>query len=173
MKVRIRYLGDPILRKKAVEVKSFDNKLQELIELMYEYMYKYDGVGLAAPQVGLNERFFVIDDGQTKRTVINPEILESLGEDVEYEEGCLSIPKVYAAVMRPEGIKVKYQDVFGNTVEEELHEYTARIFQHEYDHLEGVLFIDKLTVVQRAKIKSELSQIIKETKKSLKKLTEE
>ncbi|HQI79396.1 MAG TPA: peptide deformylase, partial [Petrotogaceae bacterium] len=84
MKVRIRYLGDPILRKKAVEVKAFDNKLQELIELMYEYMYKYDGVGLAAPQVGINERFFVIDDGQTKRTVINPQILEHLGEDVEY-----------------------------------------------------------------------------------------
>jgi len=173
MKVQIRYLGDPILRKKAVEVKAFDNKLQELIDLMYEYMYKYDGVGLAAPQVGLNERFFVVDDGQTKRTVINPQILEHLGEDVEYEEGCLSIPKIYATVMRPEEIKVKYQDVLGNTVEEELHEYTARIFQHEFDHLEGVLFIDKLTVVQRAKIKSELSQIIKETKKSLKQLSEE
>lgn len=173
MKVQIRYLGDPILRKKAVEVKVFDNRLQELIDLMYEYMYKYDGVGLAAPQVGLNERFFVVDDGQTKRTVINPQILEHLGEDVEYEEGCLSIPKLYAAVMRPEGIKVKYQDVLGNAVEEELHEYTARIFQHEFDHLEGVLFIDKLTVVQRAKIKSELSQIIKETKKSLKQLSEE
>jgi len=115
----------------------------------------------------------VVDDGQTKRTVINPQILEHLGEDVEYEEGCLSIPKIYATVMRPEGIKVKYQDVLGNTVEEELHEYTARIFQHEFDHLEGVLFIDKLTVVQRAKIKSELSQIIKETKKSLKQLSEE
>ncbi|BBE29870.1 peptide deformylase [Tepiditoga spiralis] len=174
MNLEIRIIGDPILRKKAKEVVIFDENFKTIITDFFEKMYKWDGVGLAAPQAGISLRFFVMDDGEEngKKAVINPEILGFLGEDIDFEEGCLSIPNVYAHVIRKEGIKVRYQDVEGNVVEEELHGYTARVFQHETDHLNGILFTDRLSVVQKAKLKKELLRLGKEGKKKAKELGE-
>ena len=145
MKMEVRIIGDPVLRKKAQAVNNFDDELEKFVEEMFSTMYLYEGVGLAAPQVGVSLRLFVMDsreeNNKGKKVVINPEILEYLGEEVSEEEGCLSIPEIFEDVYRPEGVKVRYQDINGNVIEEELHGYQARIFQHEYDHLEGILLL--------------------------------
>ncbi|KAF2956674.1 peptide deformylase [Marinitoga sp. 38H-ov] len=172
MEYKVRIIGDPILRKKAKKVEKIDEKFQELLNNMTNVMYKEDGVGLAAPQIGINKRFFIMDDGKKLRKIINPEIIEFLGDEVVYEEGCLSIPGVFINVKRPEGIKVKYFDENGNEIEEELHDYTARIFQHEYDHLEGVLFVDKVSTAAKAKYKGKLNELMKEGRKIAKELGE-
>ncbi|MFY9403701.1 MAG: peptide deformylase, partial [Defluviitoga tunisiensis] len=104
------------------------------------------------------------------------EILEYLGEEVSEEEGCLSIPEIFEDVYRPEGVKVRYQDINGNVIEEELHGYQARIFQHEYDHLEGILFVDKISTLRKALIKKDLAKLSEKGKqraKEIKKLGDE
>lgn len=167
--MEVRIIGDPILRKRAKKVVEFDNKLKEIVDEMFSTMYLYDGVGLAAPQVGISLRFFIMDSREDndkgKKIVINPEINEFLGENVVYEEGCLSIPDVFEDIERPEGIKVRYQDIEGNFIEEELHGYQARIFQHEFDHLEGILFTDKLPIIKKTMVKKELAKLIEKGKK--------
>ncbi|HOO74095.1 MAG TPA: peptide deformylase [Tepiditoga sp.] len=172
MNLEIRIIGDPVLRKKATEVEKFDDELKSIVEEMLPKMYRWDGVGLAAPQVGISKRFFVCDDGETQRVVINPVIKEFLGEDVEIEEGCLSIPGIYSEIKRPEGVKVEYKDPEGNVIEEEIHGYAARIFQHEFDHLDGILFADKLSVVAKARLKKEINLLIKDGRKKAKELGE-
>jgi peptide deformylase len=172
MDFKVRIIGDPVLRKKATKVEKIDDEFKELLDNMTNVMYKEDGVGLAAPQVGISKRFFIMDDGKKLRKVINPEIVEFIGEDVVYEEGCLSIPGIFINVKRPEGIKVKYIDEEGNEIEEELHDYTARIFQHEYDHLEGILFVDKVSTAAKAKFKGKLNELMKEGRKIAKELGE-
>ncbi|MBM7559595.1 peptide deformylase [Marinitoga litoralis] len=172
MDFKVRIIGDPVLRKKATKVEKIDDEFKELLDNMTNVMYKEDGVGLAAPQVGISKRFFIMDDGKKLRKVINPEIIEFIGEDVVYEEGCLSIPGIFINVKRPEGIKVRYIDEEGNEIEEELHDYTARIFQHEYDHLEGILFVDKVSTAAKAKFKGKLNELMKEGRKIAKELGE-
>ncbi|AEX85139.1 peptide deformylase [Marinitoga sp. 1135] len=172
MDFKVRLIGDPVLRKKAKPVEKIDDKFREFLEEMAEMMYREDGVGLAAPQIGISRRFFVMDDGNKLRKVINPEIIKFLGEEVSFEEGCLSIPKIFLNVKRPEGIIVKYTNENGEIVEEELHEYTARIFQHEYDHLEGKLFIDRVGLAAKAKVKSKINELMKEGRKIAKELGE-
>lgn len=172
LNLNIRYLGDPVLRKKAEKIDKFDDNLKELMPEFIKQMYKLDGVGLAAPQLGIAKAFFVMDDGESFRVVINPEIKSFFGENKRLEEGCLSVPGIYADIERPEGIKVVYQNEEGKIIEEELHENASRIFQHEYDHLEGILFTDKLSVVQKAKIKKQLLKITKDGKKISKELGE-
>lgn len=139
----IRKNGDDVLRKKSKVVEKIDNRTLTLIEDMIDTMYEADGVGLAAPQVGILKRLFVIDiyDGEGPRVFINPEILEKSGEQTD-EEGCLSLPGRHKPVKRANKIKIKALDVNGNEFVLNAEEFLARAIQHEYDHLEGVLFID-------------------------------
>ena len=137
----IRTEKEDILRKISKEVKKFDQGLHELLDDMADTMYEADGVGLAAPQIGLLKRIFVIDIGEGLIEFINPEVLEVDGEQVG-EEGCLSVPKKYGLVKRPNRVKVKAQDRNGNWFELEGEELMARALLHEYDHLDGKLFID-------------------------------
>ncbi|MGM0640762.1 MAG: peptide deformylase [Thermotogota bacterium] len=170
--MEVRLIGDPVLRGKTEEIKIFDERFRDLIDKMYSEMYKSDGVGLAAPQVGMPYKFFVMDDGQGKKAVINPKILSFSDENITFEEGCLSIPEIFAEIERPKTIKVEYYNEYGEKIEEELTDYTARIFQHENDHLNGILFTDKLSVVSKQRIKKKLQELIKEGKKQGKELGE-
>lgn len=140
---QIRYEGDPILRKVSREVTEINDRILTLLEDMVETMYEYDGVGLAAPQVGVLRRVIVIDVGEGPIKLINPEIIEQEGENID-AEGCLSIPNRSGTVKRPERVKVKYLDEKG---EEKVIEGTgllARALCHEIDHLNGILFIDNM-----------------------------
>jgi peptide deformylase len=168
--MEVRLIGDPVLRQKTKEIENFDEEFKSLIERMYAEMYRSDGVGLAAPQVGMPYKFFVMDDGETKRTVINPKIKSFSEDPITFEEGCLSIPEIFAEIERPKTITVEYYNENGEKIEEELTDYTARIFQHENDHLNGILFTDKLSVVAKQRIKKRLNELIKEGKKKGKEL---
>lgn len=163
--------GQPVLRKVTHEIDNTYPNLSALIQNMFETMYNADGIGLAAPQIGLDIRIFVIDleplaedDPKYKgfkKAFINPQILEYSGEIVTTQEGCLSIPGINESVPREETIIIKYQDE--NFIEhtEEYTDFFARCIQHEYDHLEGKLFIDKISGIRKQLIKSKLNNLIK------------
>ena len=140
---KIVQIGESVLRKKCKVVEKIDEKIIQLLDDMADTMYESDGVGLAAPQVGILKRIFVVDamDGAGSRVFINPEILEKSGEQTD-EEGCLSLPGRHKPVKRANKIKIKALDVNGNEFVLDAEEFLARAIQHEYDHLEGVLFID-------------------------------
>ena len=140
---QVRVFGDPVLRKVADEVTEIDGKLATLADEMLETMYAEPGIGLAAPQVGVQRRFFVYDMGDDPRAIINPQIVESSGEWV-YEEGCLSVPGLFWEIVRPKEIHLVGYDLDGNEVSIEADEILARLFQHELDHLDGVLLLDRL-----------------------------
>ena len=139
----IRVIGDPVLRVRAAEVVDIDGKLARLAEDMLTTMYDAPGLGLAAPQVGVQKRLFVYDVGEGPQTIVNPEIVESRGEWA-YDEGCLSIPGLAFELVRPKEVHLKGYDLQGNEVSIEADELLARAFQHEMDHLDGVLFIERL-----------------------------
>jgi peptide deformylase len=139
----IRKIGDELLRKKSKKVDEINERILTLIKDMQETMYAADGVGLAAPQVGILKRIAVIDVGQGPINLINPEILETEGEYLD-EEGCLSIPGQQGNVLRPEKVKVKALNEKGEEFVLEGEGLLARALCHEIDHLDGVLFIDKL-----------------------------
>jgi peptide deformylase len=147
----IRTFGDPVLRQRAKEVEEVDGRLVRLAEDMLTTMYAAPGVGLAAPQVGVERRLFVYDAGDGPATIINPEIVESDGEWT-FTEGCLSIPELAWPVVRPKTIHLKARDLDGNEVDIEADEYLARVFQHEIDHLDGVLFVERLEPDQRKQV---------------------
>lgn len=137
-------MGDPVLRQKAAEITDVDERLVRLTEQMFVTMYEAPGIGLAAPQIGVQQRLFVYDLGDgDQRTLINPEIVESEGEWV-YEEGCLSIPGLSFELVRPKIVHLRGRDLDGNEVQVEADELLARLFQHELDHLNGVLMLDHL-----------------------------
>lgn len=140
----IRKIGDDILRKKCRPVEQIDKKLITLINDMFETMYEADGVGLAAPQVGILKRLFVIDIGNGPLVFINPEILETSGTQ-DGDEGCLSVPGVYEDVVRPNYVKAKATNAKGEEFIIEGEELLARAILHENDHLNGILFVDKAT----------------------------
>ncbi|SHF31754.1 peptide deformylase [Caloramator proteoclasticus] len=140
---QIRKVGDDVLRKISKPVVKFDKRLKILVEDMIDTMYEADGVGLAAPQVGILKRVIVIDVGDGPKAYINPEIIYEEGEQID-DEGCLSVPNRRGPVKRPYKVKVKAQDINGNEFIEEGEELLARAFCHEIDHLNGVLFIDKI-----------------------------
>ena len=140
----IRKKGDEILYKKCKEVKNFDNKLHILLDDMYDTMKQSDGVGLAAPQVGILKRAVVIDIGNGRIELINPEIVEESGEQTG-SEGCLSVPGVYGEVTRPNVVTVKAQDRNGKWFKLTGKELLARAICHETEHLEGKLFLDRVT----------------------------
>lgn len=144
---------DPVLSKPGAPVTVFDAKLKALVEEMFESMYEAHGIGLAAPQIGLSQRLTVIDisfkkNPEEKIVLINPEIIEREGKQFE-EEGCLSLPEIREKVNRAARVKVRAQDVEGNWFEIEGDELLARALQHEIDHLDGVLFIDRLSRLKR------------------------
>ncbi len=141
---QIRRSGDEMLGKRCKEVKIFDEKLGILLDDMYETMVKAEGVGLAAPQVGILKRVVVIDVGTGKIELINPEIIETSGEQ-EGAEGCLSFPGIYGTVKRPNYVKIKAQDRNGKTFIAEGEELLARAFCHECDHLDGHVFTELVT----------------------------
>lgn len=163
--------GDNILRKEAEDYPRDSEDLTQLVENMFETMYSANGVGLAAPQIGLSYRIFVIDSTQmgddedqakgVKRAFINPEILDEYGNEWSFEEGCLSIPDVHGDVIRPEKLTIKYFDELWTPHEEEFDELTARVIQHEYDHLEGVLFTDYLKGLKKQMLRAKLVNISK------------
>jgi peptide deformylase len=147
----IRQFGDPVLRQRAKEVEEIDGRLVQLSEDMLATMYAAPGVGLAAPQVGIERRMFVYDAGDGPATIVNPEIVESDGEWT-YREGCLSIPDLSWAVVRPKRIHLRARDLDGNEVDIEADEFLARVFQHELDHLDGVLFVQRLDPDQHKQV---------------------
>jgi peptide deformylase len=146
----IRVLGDPILRRATTPVQSFTPALQELIDDMFETMHAARGVGLAAPQVGRDERLTVVDVHGARYVLINPEIIEREGS-LKWEEGCLSIPEIYGDVMRAARVVVRALDREGNQFEVEGTELLGVCLQHEIDHLNGKLFIDHLSFLKRQK----------------------
>jgi len=150
----IRLYGDPVLRQRAPEVQDIDGRLKQLALDMTETMYEAPGVGLAAPQVGVQKRMFVYDsgDGLGPRTVVNPVISEARGEWT-FEEGCLSVPGLSWPIVRPKEVHLTGYDLDGNTISIEADEYLARVFQHEVDHLDGVLLVERLDEEQRREAK--------------------
>ena len=170
--------GDPVLRKVAVALDAAYPDLEKLISNMKETMYNASGVGLAAPQIGKAIRLFLIDASpfaedddlsEEERTVlksfnrvfINPKILEEEGEEWLFNEGCLSIPDVREDVSRQPKITIEYQDEHFTIHTETLEGLAARVFQHEYDHIEGILFTDKLSTLKKRIIKKKLENISK------------
>jgi peptide deformylase len=145
----IRTFGDPVLKTKAAAVTEIDGKIARLIDDMFDTLYESDsGIGLAAPQIGVQKQIFVWDMDDEPMVVINPEIVESRGEWV-YDEGCLSIPGLYVEMLRPNEVLMRGLDLNGNTIEIEASELAGRLFQHELDHLNGVLMFDRMTPDQR------------------------
>ena len=147
---QLRYEDDEILRKTCKEVTNFDKKLGILIDDMYDTMLKHDGVGLAAPQVGILKRVVVVDVGDGLVELVNPVLVSSSGEQ-DGDEGCLSVPGMFGEVVRPMHVTVKAKDRYGDEHEYEVSELAARAFCHEMDHLEGVLFIDKARNLEKKK----------------------
>ncbi|MGD9926910.1 MAG: peptide deformylase [Sphaerochaeta sp.] len=146
-------LGEEVLREKCQKVTEFDNALRILVDAMFDTMDEADGVGLAAPQVGVTKRLFVIHiRGEEKRAYINPQIIETSIETSTDEEGCLSIPGVWHDVQRPARVTVQAQDVEGKVFQVKADGLLARALQHENDHLNGVLFIDRLSDEEREKM---------------------
>ncbi len=155
----IRVVGDPVLKQRATEVDQVDAKLVRLAQDMLDTMYEAPGIGLAAPQIGVQRRLFVYDlhDDQGPRTVVNPVITEARGEWV-YEEGCLSVPGLSWEIVRPREVHLTGFDLDGNELSIEADELLARLFQHELDHLDGVLLLERLDDDQRREAKRVLRQ---------------
>jgi len=169
MKYPVSVYGDPVLRKIAKPVDKDFEDLEQIIANMWETMYYSDGVGLAAPQVGLSLRLFVVDGTEAedeepgmkdfRKVFINPRIIEKTGHSWIMNEGCLSLPDIREDIERPDVVRIKYLDENFNPREETYKGYAGRIIQHEYDHLEGVLFIDYLSPLRKRLIKSKLRDI--------------
>lgn len=169
--------GMPVLKAKAAPVPLIHDQLAPIIADMYETMYHCKGVGLAAPQVGISSRIFVIDSSRLnddderkdkseegiKEVFINAEMIEEYGGRVSMEEGCLSIPNVYGHVEREKKIKIRYYNAALELCEKEFNGFTARVIQHEYDHIEGILFVEKLKPLKKQMIKRKLDEIKKGT----------
>lgn len=149
----IRLVGDPVLRQRAHEIDNVDAKLVTLANDMVTTMYDAPGVGLAAPQVGVQKRLFVYDlgEGEGPKTIVNPVIAETRGEFV-YEEGCLSIPDLYFEIIRPDEVHLTGYDLDGNEISIETSGFVGRVFQHELDHLDGVLMLDLLDEDRRKEV---------------------
>ncbi|MEK7424844.1 MAG: peptide deformylase [Actinomycetota bacterium] len=155
----IRTFGDPVLRTKAASVTDIDGKIARLVDDMFDTLYASDaGIGLAAPQIGVQKQIFVWDMDDEPMVVINPEIVESSGEWV-YDEGCLSIPGLYVEMMRPNEVLMRGIDLDGNVVEIEAGELAGRLFQHELDHLNGVLMFDRMEPAQRKEAMAEYRRL--------------
>src|SRR3954465_13207850 len=149
MAYQIRTYGDPVLKSKAAEVSDINGKIARLVDDMFDTLYESDsGIALAAPQIGVQKQIFVWDVDDQQMAIINPQIVESTGEWV-YDEGCLSIPGLYVEILRPNQVLGRGWTIDGDEVEIEAEELLGRMFQHEIDHLNGVLMFDRLEGDQR------------------------
>ena len=155
--LEIRKYPDPVLKKVSEEVTVFDDELSDFVKKLFASMRVHDGVGLAAPQVGVLKKIAVVEYDGKSYVLINPKVIDQNGIQ-ESEEGCLSFPGIYANVMRPQWVKIEAQDVNGNIQVFEGEGYTARAFLHEMDHLTGKLFIDYLSNLKRNAIKKKVSK---------------
>ncbi len=164
--------GDSVLKKKSADIPPDYPKLKELIENMFDTMYNASGIGLAAPQIGLSIRLFIVDTIQLendknkefkgiRKVFINPKIIRESGEEWKYEEGCLSIPGVRGDVYRLPDLIIKYQNENFEWQEESYNDLNARVIQHEYDHIEGVLFTDRLAPLKKKLLQGKLKKITK------------
>jgi len=144
----IRQYGDPVLKERARDVEDIDGSVAGLVDSMVETMYAAPGTGLAANQVGVQRRIFVYDIGEGARTVINPRIVESDGEWA-FDEGCLSVPGLSWEIVRPNAVHLVGLDLDGNEISVEATELEGRVFQHEIDHLDGILLVQRLDEDQR------------------------
>jgi len=189
MSLKLRYFGDPVLRQSGRKIEKFDDQLASLSQEMIEVMRESDGIGLAAQQIGIAEQFCVMDvpehpdypilcvlDGKAlspsllmPMSLANPVVSPLPSDEYYYEEGCLSFPGINADVARPEKISVSYQDMDGVAHTLECDGLLARCIQHEVDHLNGVLFIDRMEKETYAEIKKEVQSLKKETKLILQK----
>jgi peptide deformylase len=168
MKLPIVAYGDPVLKKVCTPIDKSYPELEQLIKNMFETMYHASGVGLAAPQVGLPIRLFIVDTGSDgsgkegyKKVFINAEILEETGEPWAFNEGCLSIPDVREDVFRKPNVRIRYYDENWEQHVDEVDGMPARVIQHEYDHIEGKLFTDTLGLLRKRMLKSKLDSISK------------
>ena len=161
--LKIRIYGDPCLRAKSKLVKEVGVVERMLIASMFETMKAYKGIGLAAPQVGINEQIFVVDTGKDAFAVINPRILKNTGTDIT-EEGCLSIPNVLVDVKRAKTIVVEFTDEYNRIVHATLSGMAAKVFQHENDHLQGKLILDYLTAAQREQVLAQMNDVVYQAK---------
>jgi peptide deformylase len=169
--LRIHHYPDPVLKRKAAAVATFDAELRQLAGDMLETMYAAPGVGLAAPQVGVSRRLIVLDcspkDGDRQPLIaINPEILAREGECCE-EEGCLSVPEYYAKVVRSERVRVRFQELDGTVRELEADGLWAVCLQHEIDHLDGILFVDRLSPLKRSLFRKKYLKIQEQRQEQL------
>jgi len=156
---RILYYPDEPLTVKAKPVENFGAKHERLVEDLFETMRAYEGVGLAAPQVGVSKRVFVVQEPEGEpMCFVNPKILEAEGRE-EAEEGCLSMPRVYAQVPRATRLKVRAQDALGEEFEMEALDFLARIIQHESDHIDGILFPERLDIITRQEKLQEWAEV--------------
>ncbi len=162
MAYQIRTFGDPVLASKAATVTDIDGKVARIVDEMFDTLYTSDsGIGLAAPQVGIQRQIFVWDMDDEPMVVINPVITESDGEWV-YDEGCLSIPGLFVEMTRPKTVLMRGLDMEGNEIEIEADELEARLFQHELDHLNGVLMFDRMQPEQRKEALAEYKRLVEQ-----------
>ena len=162
MAYEIRTFGDPVLKTPAAAVTQIDGKIARLVDDMFDTLYASDsGIGLAAPQIGVQKQIFVWEVDDEAMVIINPEIVESRGEWV-YDEGCLSIPGLYVEMLRPNEVLMRGLDLDGNELEIEASELMGRLFQHELDHLNGMLMFDRMTADQRKEALAEYRRIVDE-----------
>lgn len=154
---------DPILRETNLDVTEFNEELKNLVQDMWDTMYASDGIGLAAPQIGVSRKIVVIDHDGDKYTLINPEILSKEG-NITREEGCLSFPGIYANVDSPEKMTVRYMDEDGTSVTKELEGFAVCVFSHEIDHLHGRLLIDRVSPLKRQFMKKRIAKKAAEDK---------
>ena len=156
----VRVFGDPVLKQKAKDVTDLDGALARFVDTMVDTMYEASGVGLAAPQVGVQKRMFTFDVGEGPQVLINPEVAEATGEWV-YEEGCLSIPGFREDVRRALKVRVRAQNMEGEFFEIHGEVLLARAMQHELDHLNGILFINHISPLKRDLIRRKIRKLVK------------
>jgi peptide deformylase len=159
---RVRVYGDPVLRRKAKPIDEVDGSVEKLVEEMFEVLEEEGGIGLAAPQIGVPLRLIIVsipgDQGREELALVNPVVTQPEGWQ-EYEEGCLSVPGIYEKVRRRAKITVEALDLAGAPIALTYEKFPATVFQHELDHLDGVLFIDRLPRMKRRMLEKELAEI--------------
>ena len=166
MSYAIRTFGDPVLKSKAAPITDVDGKLVRLVDDMFTTLYESElGIALATPQIGVQKQIFVWDLDGERQVIFNPEIVESDGEWV-YDEGCLSIPGLYVEMLRPKTVLMRGVDINGEIVDREADELEARMYQHELDHLHGVLMFDRMQPDQRKEALKEFRRLQKEAEAS-------
>ncbi len=159
----------PVLRKVAEPVEVFDDELRRTVEAMFELMVRSNGVGLAAPQVGLRKRILVLNatgEEPDALVLINPRLVERSGPETTFEEGCLSFPGIFAEIRRPDTCVVEAQDVDGKSFRAAYEGFPSRIIQHEYDHLEGVLLVDRMSPADKVRHKAALQELVDRYKRN-------